>query len=107
MKYKPMEYEEVSADSKIIMSRIHIAIVLGKKLFAGFEGGFPEGIGIPGGVAVFDFSKDKWIVEWRHELLDLYVTDAIPVSPNSVFFLRRKMRRFLFFQQVFLNMTLN
>ena len=107
LKYKPMEYEEVSADSKIIMSRIHIAIVLGKKLFAGFEGGFPEGIGIPGGVAVFDFSKDKWIVEWRHELLDLYVTDAIPVSPNSVFFLRRKMRRFLFFQQVFLNMTLN
>lgn len=97
LKYKPVEYEEAPANSKIIVSRIHIAIVLGNKLFAGFEGGFPEGIGMPGGVAVFDFSKDKWIVEWQHELLNLYVTDVVPVSPNSVFFSAKKGEEFFIF----------
>ena len=56
----PFEYLKQNLENpEIIESKIHIAIILGNKLFIGFSGGFAEGVGIPGGVAVFDFFRNQ------------------------------------------------
>lgn len=94
----PFEYLKLNLENpEIIESEIHIAIILGNKLFAGFGGGFAEGIGIPGGVAVFDFSRNQWNVDWRKELIDLYITDIIPISANTVWFSTKDESEFFTF----------
>ncbi len=96
--YTPYEYsKETLKDPSMAGSEINIAIILGNKLFAGFGGGFAEGVGIPGGVAVFDFSRNQWNVEWRKELIDLYITDIIPISASTVWFSTKDEQEFFTF----------
>ncbi len=87
----PTEYwdNNIFNDPNVTGSEISIALILGNKLFAGFGGGFPEGVGVPGGVAVFDFYTQKWSVDWKAELISLYVTDIVPVSTDTVWFSTR------------------
>ncbi len=94
----PFEYLKQNLENpEIIESKIHIAIILGNKLFIGFSGGFAEGVGIPGGVAVFDFFRNQWNVEWRKELIDLYITDIIPISASTVWFSSKDESEFFTF----------
>ncbi len=96
--YTPYEYsKETLKDPSMAGSEINIAIILGNKLFAGFGGGFAEGVGIPGGVAVFDFFRNQWNVEWRKELIDLYITDIIPISASTVWFSTKDEQEFFTF----------
>lgn len=84
------EYDvEIYNDPNQIRSEISRALVLGDKLIVGFAGGFPEGVEVPGGVAVFDFSTLTWHVEWNKELINLYITDIVPISSSAVWFSTR------------------
>jgi hypothetical protein len=70
-------YEYDSPRPVTLSSYISTACIRQNKLWVGFAGGYPEGVGDPGGLAVLDLRRGHWEVVWKAELIKLDITGIV------------------------------